>query len=112
MKIAFILGGFPKLSETFILNQITGLIERGHEVEIYADNLINENKVHPDIEKYSLISRTRYFGQPSNKALSALNAIKLSLLNLYKNPTAILRSWNYSRYDKHEHFPNSYFLIW
>lgn len=109
MKIAFILGGFPKLSETFILNQITGLIERGHEVEIYADNLIKENKVHPDIEKYSLISRTRYFGQPSNKALSVLNAIKLSLLNLYKNPAAILRSWNYSRYDKHKVF--SKFLL-
>jgi hypothetical protein len=27
---------FPKLSETFILNQITGLIDRGHEVHIYA----------------------------------------------------------------------------
>ena len=37
MKIAFIVTFFPALSETFILNQITGLIERGHEVDIYAD---------------------------------------------------------------------------
>ena len=29
VKIAFVLGQFPALSETFILNQITSLIERG-----------------------------------------------------------------------------------
>lgn len=109
MKIAFIVGGFPKLSETFILSQITGLIERGHEVDIYADNSTNENKIHSDIEKYSLISKTRYFGQPSHKVLSGLNAIKLSFLNFYRNPAPILRSWNYSEYDKHKVF--SKFLL-
>ena len=36
MKIAFIVDNFPCLSQTFVLNQITGLIERGHEVDIYA----------------------------------------------------------------------------
>jgi len=38
MKIAFIVGGFPTLSETFILNQITGLLDMGHEVEIFAQS--------------------------------------------------------------------------
>ena len=109
MKIAFIVGGFPKLSETFILNQITGLIDRGHEVDIYAHNNTNEDKVHSDIEKYSLTDRISYFRQPSNKGSSALSAIKLSLSNLYKNPTAILNSWNYFRYDRHRVF--SKFLL-
>ncbi len=36
MKIAFIVNDFPLLSETFILNQITGLIDRGHHVDIFA----------------------------------------------------------------------------
>ena len=31
MNIAFIVSEFPRLSETFIMNQITGLIDRGHE---------------------------------------------------------------------------------
>ncbi len=39
MKIAFIVGGFPSISETFILNQITGLIDRGHDVEIFAKGI-------------------------------------------------------------------------
>ena len=37
MKIAFIVNGFPYLSETFILNQIISLIDLGHEVEIFAE---------------------------------------------------------------------------
>ena len=36
MKIAFVVQGFPHLSETFILNQITGLLDRGHAVDIFA----------------------------------------------------------------------------
>ncbi len=38
MKIAFIVWRFPVLSEAFILNQITGLIDRGHEVHIHPVN--------------------------------------------------------------------------
>jgi colanic acid/amylovoran biosynthesis glycosyltransferase len=38
LRIAFLVGQFPWLSATFILNQITGLIERGHEVTIFAEH--------------------------------------------------------------------------
>ena len=34
MKICFLLGSFPSLSETFVLNQITGLIDAGHQVQL------------------------------------------------------------------------------
>lgn len=36
MRIAFIVVSFPAVSETFVLNQITGLIDLGHTVEIFA----------------------------------------------------------------------------
>jgi colanic acid/amylovoran biosynthesis glycosyltransferase len=29
------LSSFPQISETFILNQITGLLDLGHEVDIF-----------------------------------------------------------------------------
>ena len=45
MRIAFIVEVFPKLSETFILNQITGLIDEGHEVEIFPSRRFLENKI-------------------------------------------------------------------
>lgn len=37
MKIAIVVGGFPLISETFILNHIIGLIDLGHDVEIFAE---------------------------------------------------------------------------
>ncbi|MHA2039714.1 MAG: colanic acid biosynthesis glycosyltransferase WcaL, partial [Promethearchaeota archaeon] len=61
MKIAFIVTVFPALSETFILNQITGLLDLGHDVEIFAVTNFNEGKVHPDVIRYGLMERTHYF---------------------------------------------------
>jgi len=60
MNIAFIVDLFPALSETFILNQITGLIDRGHEVDIYAWYPGNTTKIHPEVLKYRLQERTYY----------------------------------------------------
>ena len=39
MKIDFLVWRFPVLSEAFSLNQITGLIDRGHEVYIHAHSM-------------------------------------------------------------------------
>lgn len=64
MKDVIITKNFPKLSETFILSQITGLIELGHEIEIWAQNNPNDNTVHPDIHKYNLIDKTKYLKIP------------------------------------------------
>lgn len=36
MRVGFVVGGFPELSETFILDMMTGLIDRGHEIMIFA----------------------------------------------------------------------------
>ncbi|MEL6788828.1 MAG: colanic acid biosynthesis glycosyltransferase WcaL, partial [Cyanobacteria bacterium J06607_15] len=52
MKIAFMVCEFPILSETFILNQIAGLIDRGCEVDIYAEVKGNSDKIHPLVEQY------------------------------------------------------------
>ena len=37
LEIAFRVGPFPKLSETFVLDQIKGMIARGHSVRVVAD---------------------------------------------------------------------------
>jgi len=36
MRIAMFVDGFPVITETFILNQITGLLDRGHTVDVFA----------------------------------------------------------------------------
>jgi colanic acid/amylovoran biosynthesis glycosyltransferase len=59
VKVAFLVGVFPKLSETFILNQIAGLIDRGHDVTILAMEP-GENEHHDDVTRYDLLNRTEY----------------------------------------------------
>lgn len=58
MTIIFILSNFPELSETFVLNQMTGLIDRGHNVYICATQWGNLSNVHPDVYKYNLLDKT------------------------------------------------------
>ncbi len=60
LKILFVTGGFPDVTETFILNQITTLLDRGHDVYIYANGRGKMDKIHADIEKYNLLDRTFY----------------------------------------------------
>ena len=38
LNILFRVGPFPKLSETFVLSQIEGMVQRGHNVSVLADN--------------------------------------------------------------------------
>ena len=95
MKILFIVEHFPCLSETFVLNQVTGLIDLGHEVEVYPIGLPSGAVVHPDFEKYRLQERTWEKPRiPPNKLHRFLRAIKFLPRCLVRFPRATLQSLN------------------
>ena len=105
MKIAVLLFHFPVLSETFILNQVTGLIDRGHDVRIFCRTPGNDQIEHGDVKKYNLKARTIYFGSerdraPNNKLLRVAKAVTVLLRHLNKNPVPLLRSLNFLRFGK------------
>lgn len=101
MKIAFIVGHFPQLSETFILNQITGLIERGHQVDIYASSPGDSTKVHPAISKYNLLEHTYYFPEvPENLLWRVTKGIGLLMTLGYQDPGRFLDALNFFKYGK------------
>ena len=102
MKIAFIVGRFPVLSEAFILNQIAGLQDRGHQVDIYAlEGYSGETKVHPIVSQYNLVARSHYSPSiPDNFVLRCLKAVGLLITHAWKNPLAVLKSLNFFRYKK------------
>lgn len=60
MKILFFVSQFPCTSETFVLNQVTSMIEKGHDVRIYSWGLPDTKCTHKDIEKYDLLAKTIY----------------------------------------------------
>lgn len=39
MRVAFLVRRFPRLSETFVLDQVTGLLARGVEVDVWSEGL-------------------------------------------------------------------------
>ncbi|MEA5572772.1 glycosyltransferase [Calothrix sp. UHCC 0171] len=101
MKIAFIVEKFPALTETFILNQAIGLIECGHDVDIYASYRDDTEKVHPDVIKYDLLAHTYYLQKvPEKYFLRVLQAIWLIVKNINKAPLAVVRSLNFFKYGK------------
>jgi len=96
MRIAFIVSTFPKLSETFILSQVTGLIDMGHDVSIFSEYRNSfEEKAHPDFVKYGLAAKVRYFVTPENMVRRTASALKLMAANLHKGPADVLKSVNF-----------------
>jgi colanic acid/amylovoran biosynthesis glycosyltransferase len=65
LRIAMFVGCFPVPSETFILRQVTGLIDLGHHVDIFADTRGDpEAPVQPEVARYDLIDRTTFMDMP------------------------------------------------
>jgi colanic acid/amylovoran biosynthesis glycosyltransferase len=64
MKIAVVSGVFPTLSETFVLNQVTGLLELGHDVRVLAGRPGDEPMRHPEWTRQALGDRTTYWESP------------------------------------------------
>jgi len=103
MKIAFLVVSFPNLTETFILNQITGLLDRGHEVDIYALKKGNTDKLHSEVKDYRLLKRTCYlsiYKIPPNKFVRVIKAAALTLKGFIKDPKRILRALNFFKHGK------------
>jgi colanic acid/amylovoran biosynthesis glycosyltransferase len=64
MKILMVVAKFPKIHDICILNQITGLIDRGHDVWIYALSKGDTINVQEDVLKYKLIEKTIFYDLP------------------------------------------------
>jgi colanic acid/amylovoran biosynthesis glycosyltransferase len=106
MKIAYIINHFPVLTETFILNQITGLIDQGHQVNIFCKGPYTDPIHHPDVDKYNLLNHTfDYMNTPNrlpeNKLLRVIKAIGISLVHLNKKPLSLLKALNVFKFGRH-----------
>ncbi len=64
LKILFVVNQFPKFLQQFILNQITGMIDLGHDVYIYANNRYEKNIPQAVID-YNLLSKTTFRRLPT-----------------------------------------------
>ena len=93
LNIAFIVDAFPTISETFIVNQITGLLDMGHQVTIYASSKPQDDKIHPIVEQYQLLRRTRYYpGFPAPRILRYGKIIGKLLSHMPKHSRRVVKT--------------------
>jgi colanic acid/amylovoran/stewartan biosynthesis glycosyltransferase WcaL/AmsK/CpsK len=65
MRVAVFVESFPMVSETFILRQVTGLLDRRHQVDVFANTRpATGTPVHPEVSQYDLPARTFYMDMP------------------------------------------------
>ncbi|MBX6332600.1 MAG: glycosyltransferase, partial [Gemmatimonadaceae bacterium] len=81
MRVAVVVSFFPSISQTFVLNQITGLIDRGHTVDIYAagPEPAGAREVVPEaIGRYRLLDRVTYEPpRPARAPLQLAGAVRV-----------------------------------
>ncbi len=112
MKIGFILTNYPSSGSTFITNQITGLIDMGHDVRIFAlSPQKNLEKIHEDIVEYKLLDKLEYHGKPLGRDKEITTLID----DLFSHPIDFTKrftnSLNYKRFGRRSLTLASYFLL-
>jgi len=84
MDVAVFVGPFPKLSKTFIINEVVGLMKRGHDVTLVASRDPGDLLVHDSIQEYDIRDRTFYLDRekPENNIVAGLNLGPLLARNI------------------------------
>lgn len=99
MRVLFVLGYFPKLSETFILNQIIALKDLGVQLDIIALENPNESKIQREITDYKLLNHVTYLTMPKNilyRFIKSFLIISTSMsLNQLKNNLLAMNIFKY-----------------
>ncbi|WP_102306055.1 glycosyltransferase [Vibrio cyclitrophicus] len=69
MRVCFFVGVFPKLSETFVLNQIKLFLEKGHEVDIFSLGKGNFPEGNPEYQYILDKANVKYLVNQKNSFL-------------------------------------------
>ena len=101
MRVCFIVGEFPALSETFILNQMTGLMDAGCDILIFSAGRSRDTIVHEDVVRHGLLHHTRYPDHASWSWFARfLKFLLIFPFKVWYAPGPLWRSINGLRYGK------------
>lgn len=98
LKIAFVVGIFPAPSETFIIDQICDLIDRGIDVQVFSFWKGPVENSSARYRAYRLVERTHYLTMPKNKPARIIAAIPKLISGILLNPRAIGKMLSIRRY--------------
>lgn len=94
VTVLYFLNRFPLPSETFVIDQICGLLDRGVEIEIISLIKGDYTNLHEKVIEYGLDKKTIYLSEDtSRKFISRATSLGLSLFN-----PRIFKYLNWSKY--------------
>ncbi len=100
MSIGFMAGSFPTISETFVLNQVTGLLDRGHTVRPISLGPPREDQPrHDQVEAYSLQELTTVLMRYSKWRRLAMAPLMAGQI-LRSKPKVLLRALDVTEYGR------------
>lgn len=100
MKIAFIVEKFPVVSETFIIDQVVGLLKRGIEVEIFSIQKGDFKNISDSFNQYNLGKHVHYLGVPKNKFFRYVKVVPIFIHVLFFQPKLIFRVLDIKKYGR------------
>lgn len=100
MKIAFVVGSFPHVSETFIVNQIVGMAARGHDVDIYTTVPNVTGGIPAGVRHYGLLEHTHSLFGPHNLVSRLIKTAVLLIGQGWRGPRLVWRALNIMRYGR------------
>jgi colanic acid/amylovoran biosynthesis glycosyltransferase len=101
LKVAIVVHRFPQLSETFIINQITALLDAGVDVQIFSYYRPDPTqKFHPQFIEYNLQERVHYgVYLPLNSVKKYAGFLQMLLeIVIRKNKPLFLNCLNYFKF--------------
>lgn len=98
IKAAFIIGKFPAISETFIINQIADLEDRGTEVEVFSFDRGTTDNVSQRFFDHKMNEKANYLDMPKNIILRVFRAIPKILRIFFIQPQLFFKVFNFKKY--------------
>ena len=93
MRIAMVVSQLGRISEKFVLDQIVGLIELGHHVEIFARRANRATVEHPEVDRFALRERLHVLAPSAQGGWRrALKTSIVALETMRHRPLFVLRA--------------------
>ena len=101
LRIVAVVGDFPVVSKTFVVDQLLGLLEAGHDVQVLADPPLEDRRLPDEELPGALRSRITYRTRPaSSPAMRRRRGVGAGLRGLARVPRETLevaRAWELPR---------------
>jgi colanic acid/amylovoran biosynthesis glycosyltransferase len=94
MKIAYVLGAFPSNSQTFIVNQVVGVVTKGHRVDIMTTRRDKEAYIPDTVKEHGLMRQTVSLSPSGNSLARLLKTTKLLLGYGWMDPNHCIRDFH------------------